>query len=715
MRAFIVILVLLILACVGILWIADVSLDDLLGEKRVKEAAQAKKAARSPGESGPDAAVTATGPLSSTGGKLLYDPILVQECTTGAVEEGDVPSQVDGNITDMLVDLGYPVRAGAPLAFLDRGKIRLIQFGAQMKAEDESPQEIAGAGIQETRYRMQDMDESRKARPGSVSEWEYRAMVFQNKRFLGELEKAKREQDQAKVELDRVYHELDLHRVKSAIDGEVVAVYKRRGESVKAQDPVCRVANFDRLRIEGLVDRQKQEMLRVGMRALVTPLQPAGLIGELRGHTGQVTGLAVTPDGHFLASASTDGDVVLWRWGSRQQLQRLDHNSEVHTLVCDAYRKTAPYQFLTGCSNARAFVWHVPVGKGTQITKTDLFDANEGHFSVVRCGAFHPNGKWVVTGGDDRRICVWNLADGKWLYRVESAADGEGVAHRGAVTALHFTPDGRLVSAGQDGSLRVWKLGDVKAQLEQEQAGRTGEVARLGVSRDGKRALFDHGDELRVLDLDNNLNTVGSIRNRGQEAFKNLAVFSTNGRLVLSSIPGRAQLWTVPATPEEAEFFRQGYERGFYHHSPLALGVLAGRLTPAAPFVVPTSFLNLEPKQGDALPGLWRLSASELRHVDSPAASEITCAAFTPDDGVMFTGSDVVIRFWRVPSVAEISTPLEATVTYVADEVVETGVKVRAELDNPRDADRRLKSGTKVNLTLYPETATKPEGRVSQK
>ncbi len=712
MRTFFVFLLLLLLASVGVLWYADAlpSLDDLLGEKRVKDSPQAKKAQRTAGEfAGPDANVSAAGPLSAAGGKVLYDPITIPECTTGAVVEGDVPSQVEGVLEYMFVDLGRQVVADETLvAKVDDISIQHAEREAAVKASNDLPAKTADKKKDEFIHRSGEARRANAALKGTVSDQEWRTLELQAEAFDFEAQGHRKELQAAGYQWERIKRQLELHKIKSAISGEVIAVYKKKGESVKAQDAVCRVANFDRLRIEGLVDRRQVGLLRPGMRALVQPVEPAVWIRDLSGHTGRITGLAVTPDdGRYLASASEDGRVSLWNWRSGGLLQVLPHHSEVYFVVCDQSRKTAPYQFLTGCNNARAFVWHVPVGG--QITKTDLHDAVEGHSAPVRCGAFHPNGKWCATGGDDRRICVWNLADGKLAFRVESVTDGEASAHRGAVTALHFTPDGRLVSAGQDNVLRVWKLGEAKAESVREQGGRTGEVARLGVSRDGRRALFDHGDELRLLDLDKNLNTVGSIRNRGQELFRGLAAFSTSGRLVLSSVQGQAQLWSVPATPDEAAFFRQGYERGFYHHSPLALGALTARLAPAAPLLMPQAFAGVSNKDLGDLPGLWRLSAGELRHVDT--AVEISCAAFTPDDDVMFTG-DTLIRVWRVPSTAE-STPLEAIITYVADEVGQTGVKVRAELDNPRDPDRRLRAGTKVNLTLYPETAPR-ETQVSR-
>ena len=69
------------------------------------------------------------------------------------------------------------------------------------------------------------------------------------------------------------------------------------------------------------------------------------------------------------------------------------------------------------------------------------------------------------------------------------------------MTCLQFTPRSQLVSAGRDQTLRVWSLGRTAARLEATFDQRSGEVAQLGVSSDGGRALFEQGNTLRLLTL----------------------------------------------------------------------------------------------------------------------------------------------------------------------------------------------------------------------
>jgi WD40 repeat protein len=73
------------------------------------------------------------------------------------------------------------------------------------------------------------------------------------------------------------------------------------------------------------------------------------------------------------------------------------------------------------------------------------------------------------------------------------SADGKTYVLGKRVTALRFTPDGtRLVSGGEDFTVRVWELATGKL-LADMTAPQTHEIKCLAVSPDGKYALSGHG------------------------------------------------------------------------------------------------------------------------------------------------------------------------------------------------------------------------------
>ncbi len=111
---------------------------------------------------------------------------------------------------------------------------------------------------------------------------------------------------------------------------------------------------------------------------------------------------------------------------------------------------------------------------------------------------------------------------------------------------------------------------------------------------------------------------------------------------------------------------------------------------------------------GNEAPQLWQLPGQEVRHFVIPGGSIVNCGAFAPDESVFFTGgTDKSVRVWAVPPVQVWNQPLEARITYVGSQV-ERGtdmVRIRAEMENPQDPDRRLRSGLYAVMRLFPETA----------
>ncbi len=636
------------------------------------------------------ARLLSAGGLPPSRGEALYDPLVIGPCHFTPSQEQEVSSQVEGTLRQVLADLGQQVRPGQLLARLDDRVLRPQVELLQIKAASDAARRMAQAQLSDVEVKLEMATRLRAKHAAAPAE--VQSLIHQRERYAEEVQKAREDQEVARKELEKARQSLELHQLRSALAGEVTRVYKRAGESVKPAEPLFWVANCDRLRVEGLCKVQQAHLLRAGMRAVVEPELRGEQMTELSGHTGAVTALAVAPDGRLLASASEDRTVLLWSWprGTRHAL--LPHPAEVYA-VAFAPGGAAGYRLLTGCADGRVRLWTLSAA-GKVEGPVVLADGHEG---AVRALAFSPDGKRFATAGEDRRIGIWDAganARRAWLHDGEPGTES---AHQGAVTAVHFTPDGHLVSAGRDNTLKVWKLSEAGGSVVASQPGRTGDATQLGVSADGRRLLFDHGEELRILDRSGG-GFVGALRSRRQGRFQGFAVFSPSGRLVLAAgSGGRLQLWTVPAEPDAVAFFRQAYARGLGRNSLLALAP-AGFAPASAVLAAPGA---------SAVPRLWRMDGYELRHFASPTPAPVLCGAFTPDERVAFTaGADRVIRAWGVPPATQWAEPVEAEITYVGSQV-ERGtdlVRIRAELDNPRDPARRLRPGAYGYLRVYPET-----------
>jgi WD40 repeat protein len=72
--------------------------------------------------------------------------------------------------------------------------------------------------------------------------------------------------------------------------------------------------------------------------------------------------------------------------------------------------------------------------------------------------AFSEDGCWLASGHTNGTIRVWEVASGREFATIEE--------HHEVVRALDFGPDGRLASASDEGTLRLWLVrpADVTAE-----------------------------------------------------------------------------------------------------------------------------------------------------------------------------------------------------------------------------------------------------------
>ena len=100
----------------------------------------------------------------------------------------------------------------------------------------------------------------------------------------------------------------------------------------------------------------------------------------------------------------------------------------------------------------------------------------EGHTGHVRSVAFSSDGKWIVSGSDDRSVRVWDASSGEELKRMEG--------HTSHVQSVAFSPDGKwIVSGSSDHSVRVW---DTSSGEEFSSESNTSSVQSVALSFDNK-------------------------------------------------------------------------------------------------------------------------------------------------------------------------------------------------------------------------------------
>jgi WD40 repeat protein len=428
-----------------------------------------------------------------------------------------------------------------------------------------------------------------------------------------------------------------MYQVRSTISGVIKTIYKQPGEAVKSLEPIVQLHNLTRLQAEGLVDVQHWSRLRKGMRVVLEPTQVEGPEQVLLGHLQAITSVVVSkdPDNPAIVSASEDGTVRVWDRATRHERRVLRHPAAVRALDCTG-PATQVNWCLSGAADGIARLWDL--GGNAQ---APLREFKGQHHGALTCVAFSPDARLCATGGEDREICLWDTVTGQLRYRLPSS-------HRGAITSLQFTPQAQLVSAGCDNTLRLWALGQHAAHLETTLDCRSGDVTSLGVSRDGKHALFDQGKMLRLLSLPDCVTESVLQTSSGPTHFTTFALFSPDARSILTAgaSEGRLQLWRAPSVTQRGH---------------------------------------------------------ELCQLVSPERSPATCAAFAPDGSFVVTGTrDRQVLVWPVPTPEEMERQVTAEVTLIERAMESTAGQVRiwAELPN---LDGRLLPGTTVTMVIYPD------------
>ena len=273
------------------------------------------------------------------------------------------------------------------------------------------------------------------------------------------------------------------------------------------------------------------------------------------------------------------------------------------------------------------------------------------HDGGVTGAAFSPDGKYCVTS-DERSLYLYEVATGKRKY---SFGNRE---HNSAITGVHFTPQGRVVSVGRDPSVLVWVVGDKDARVERR-FGRGGEVPALSVTDDGSRLLLDAAKtQLDVIHLQEGRRERPLIGSGEAGRFSTFAAWSPE----LTKLEDRRLIATTGGTDGVVQVW-------------------------------------LAPTEEDRGIEVARLYTRDL----SPA----TCAAFSPEgeNGFLVVGTRRgYVHLWSRPTAP--AKP-KATVTNIGSSIDSSGktVEMLVEFVNPKvgETSYMFRPGSTVTLVVRPK------------
>lgn len=400
-------------------------------------------------------------------------------------------------------------------------------------------------------------------------------------------------------------------------------------------------------------------------------------------HSHPLSELSWSRDGRWLGTRQALGEASLWEWrGERGVVPRASKEAlrsvsfDPQGMYVALWEGSGTLRVLRSATGEEVFHAH-QVGAPPRFSEEGRFLAavdTSGHVRVwdvvddqevltVPLGtpsaqdvllALSPRGAMLALGRSDAlAVDIWDINKARWLSRVR---------HEGVVTALDFTPDGALLTAGEDKSVRVWDAasGVMKFRLPHD-AG----IASLSSSPDGRWLATTRLGGRSALIWD--LHTGREIARLPHQDGVNAVSWSPTGdRLATASSDGTACVWGLAGGAVEEVRARGSYTAMAFSPDGQLL-VTATAEEPVQVWEVSTgrersrledrggaNVLALSPEgallatsRGEGV-DLWELASGHKRaHLEH--AGFLRALVFSPDGAwLASTGRDGTVRLWVV-------------------------------------------------------------------
>ncbi|MEO2046091.1 MAG: protein kinase [Pirellulales bacterium] len=280
----------------------------------------------------------------------------------------------------------------------------------------------------------------------------------------------------------------------------------------------------------------------------------------LQGHGWWVWSAEFSPSAEQIVTASQDGKAIVWQRqaesGKRKaESGKQEPQSHLYEIQTEFSQHRGPVytarfspdgeQVATGGYDQRVFLWNpqevvsVDVGRRLQglPDRETPYQQFIGHAGPVRTLAFSPDGLSLASGGQDNRLCVWDLATGSLRNTLRG--------HASHIRSCDYSPQGRwLLSGGRDAQIKLWEPKTYAPSLVfgEEDADA---VLDARFSRDGRQVVTASRDRTAaVWEV-----ATGQLQQRLEEGHEYLAstgcFYADGSRVATGAGDGSVRIWNV--------------------------------------------------------------------------------------------------------------------------------------------------------------------------
>jgi len=302
------------------------------------------------------------------------------------------------------------------------------------------------------------------------------------------------------------------------------------------------------------------------------------------GHDKPVKSVAFSQDGKFAFSGSQDKTVRLWNLHTGESEQQYSGNKRGVNAIAVS---PDDQQLLTGGVSQDSFLRLWDRSSGKHPKRTIGMHGNE-----VTSVQFSPDGKFVLSGSEDKTVALRDVRTGQQLLRLRG--------HKMGVTSVAFSPDGRMITSGSGSILS--------------------KMAKAPADYSVKLWDIESGSCLRTFE--------------GHRSYVRSVAFTPDGTCILSGSQDKTlRLWDVMSG--ECLKVLDGSE----------FGINDIAISPNGQYAVSASGLG---GRGNILQ-LWNLSNGERVAVFEGHEDVIHTVAFSPQGGHILSGSkDQTVRLWTL-------------------------------------------------------------------